>query len=234
MEQLQSLYRGDNSDSLSNIMGMNYQPQMATSQMAQAAMSSGMAAGAQIKATAMNNASAESRNWASINSQQMMERNRLRQAGQQFNLTHQLGVDRLDMDRQGQLFGQQKDVATFFQNKANQDGMLGVAQKNADTNRITATDPAAVRANNDFKDQQGASAEWDVYDTELDSIVKGLDPTKDAGKIAAMADWRKKIAGWRAGPNSVGYLKAFRQSRMSNPIFGMVNSQPAGPVKTGM
>jgi hypothetical protein len=223
------MYRGDQSDSLSNIMGMGYQPQAATSQMANTAVSSGMSAGAQIKATAMNNASAEARNWSSINSQQTMERNRLRQAGQQFSLTHQLGMDRLDMDRQGQLFGQQKDVATFFQNKANQDGMLGVAQKNADTSRITATDPASVRANNDFKEQQGASAEWDIYDTELDSIVKGLDPTKDAGKISAMADWRQKIAGWRAGPNSVGYLKAFRQSRMSNPLFGMVRGQNAAP-----
>lgn len=56
MQQLQSLYRGDSSPSLSQIFGMQYQPQQAISQAANTAVSSGMAAGAQVKTTAMNNA----------------------------------------------------------------------------------------------------------------------------------------------------------------------------------
>ena len=56
MQQLQSLYRGDSSPSLAQIFGMQYQPQAATSQMANTALASGMSAGAQVKTTAMNNA----------------------------------------------------------------------------------------------------------------------------------------------------------------------------------
>ena len=55
MQQLQSLYRGDSSPSLAQVFGIQYQPQAATSQMANTALASGMSAGAQIKATAMNN-----------------------------------------------------------------------------------------------------------------------------------------------------------------------------------
>lgn len=56
MQQLQSSYRGDGSSSLAQIFGMQYQPQLATSQMANTALASGMSAGAQVKTTAMNNA----------------------------------------------------------------------------------------------------------------------------------------------------------------------------------
>lgn len=56
MQQLQSLYRGDSSPSLAQIFGMQYQPQQAISQAANTAVGSGMSAGAQVKTTAMNNA----------------------------------------------------------------------------------------------------------------------------------------------------------------------------------
>jgi hypothetical protein len=208
-------------------MGMNYQPQMATSQMSNTALSSGMAAGAQIKATAMNNASAENRNFAVINSQQMMERNRLRQAGQQFNLTHQLGMDRLDMERGGQLFGQQKDVATFNENKR-------AADFREEMELMKFAKPDVDKTAADEKERLGADAEWDVIDTELDSVMKGLDPVKDAGRIASMTSWRSKLAGWRKAPNSLSYLRAFQKSRTSNPMFGTINTQTTETPSTGM
>lgn len=56
MQQLQSSYRGDSSPSLAQIFGIQYQPQQAIAQAANTAVSSGMSAGAQVKTTAMNNA----------------------------------------------------------------------------------------------------------------------------------------------------------------------------------
>lgn len=79
MQQLQSNYRGDSSPSLAQIFGMQYQPQGATSQMANTALASGMSAGAQIKATAMNNDTQ-----MAISNAARMENRR------QFNLTHAL------------------------------------------------------------------------------------------------------------------------------------------------
>lgn len=79
MQQLQSNYRGDSSPSLAQIFGMQYQPQGATSQMANTALSSGMSAGAQIKATSMNNDTQ-----MAISNAARMENRR------QFNLTNAL------------------------------------------------------------------------------------------------------------------------------------------------
>lgn len=79
MQQLQSLYRGDSSPSLAQIFGMQYQPQQATSQMANTALASGMSAGAQVKTTAMNNATQ-----IGIADANRFENRR------QFNLTNQL------------------------------------------------------------------------------------------------------------------------------------------------
>lgn len=222
MEQLQSLYRGDNSDSLSNIMGMNYQPQMATSQMANTALSSGMSAGAQIKATAMNNDAAAARNWSTIQSQQMMERNRLAQANRQFSLDYALRSD-------AQLFGQQKDVATFNENKR----ATGFREE---MDLLRYNQPILDKKEADDKEKLGVDAEWDVIGTELDSIEAGLDPIKDAGKIASLKAWRSKLQGWRAAPNSLSYLRAFQKSRTSNPMFGLISTPeaPAPKVKTGM
>lgn len=81
MQQLQSLYRGDSSSSLAQIFGMQYQPQQATSQTANTAISSGMSAGAQVKTTAMNNATQIG----------IADANRFQQ-GKQFMLSHALAT----------------------------------------------------------------------------------------------------------------------------------------------
>ena len=79
MQQLQSLYRGDSSPSLSQIFGMQYQPQQAISQAANTAVGSGMSAGAQVKTTAMNNATQMA----------IADANRFENS-RQFNLTNKL------------------------------------------------------------------------------------------------------------------------------------------------
>ena len=183
MEQLQSLYRADSSDSLSNIMGMNYQPQLATSQMANTAVSSGMAAGAQIKATAMNN----STQMAIAGMNNNLAQQRLRMEQKQNTISNALNDDRFGLEVQkfgaseaGRIFGQQKDVATFNQNKAFQDGSLKLqgrnadtADKNAETARITANEPAAARAAKQKELDDAADADWTMWGQEAD-LVGGL------------------------------------------------------------
>lgn len=177
--------------------------------------------------TGMSLANARDRTAMQLSSQEGIERNRLREGARVSNLNYLLSEGRLGMEMQGQQFGQQKDVATFNENKR-------AAGFREEMELMKFAKPDVDQKAADDKERLGTDAEWDIIDTELDSIVKGLDPIKDAGKIASMDSWRTKLSGWRKAPNSLAYLRAFQKSRTSNPMFGMINAQPAAKPSTGM
>jgi hypothetical protein len=216
------MYRGDQSDSLSNIMGMGYQPQAATSQMANTAVSSGMSAGAQIKATAMNN----STQMAIAGMNNNIAQQRLRMDQKQNTITNALNEDKfgLEMQRFGasesdRVFGQQEKVARY----------------NLDVKRDNRVDAGTAKTDADAR--LAADADWDMRGLEIDEMLTQIDPNDitpaAAAKKAALMGYKQKIAQWRKDPNSVNYLKSFNASRMSNPLFGLIKAQgaatPAAP-----
>lgn len=192
MEQLQSLYRGDSSDSLSNIMGMTYQPQQATSQMANTALSSGMAAGAQIKATAMNN----STQMAIANMNNNMAQQRLRMEQKQNTISNRLNddkfgleVDKFGASEAGRIFGQQRDVAIYNQNVKRDDDAATVAAKNAETQRILAMRPDKDRVRKEIADDKEGLASWTIWDAESKVVSDEIENNLKAAEAAVIPEF---------------------------------------------
>ena len=73
-QQLQSSYRGDSSDSLTQIMGSDYNPQNYLAQLAQAMLQTGMGSSTQLKTAAMQANAQANRDFV----QQQMEMNKAR------------------------------------------------------------------------------------------------------------------------------------------------------------
>jgi hypothetical protein len=174
MQQLQSLYRGDSSPSLAQIFGMQYQPQNATSQMAQAALTSGMSAGAQVKTTAMNNATQ-----VGIADANRFENRR------QFGLTNQLA------NRQ-----QSEIERNNLASNAYNDGMLANTTRTTDFNTGGNVDIA----DNDAA-QQGQTM-LTMIDTQIQALDKS-DPNYNA-QVAALQQRRQSIANQLAAGKKAG------------------------------
>ena len=192
MEQLQSLYRGDSSDSLSNIMGMQYQPQMATSQMSNTALSSGMAAGAQIKATAMNN----STQMAIANMNNNMAQQRLRMEQRQNTISNRLNddkfgleVDKFGASEAGRIFGQQRDVAIYNQGVKKDGDAASVAAKNAETQRILAMRPEKDKIRTEIADEKAGVAGWTVWDAESKVVSDEIENNLKRAEAAVIPEF---------------------------------------------
>lgn len=226
MQQINSLYRGDQSDSLSNIMGMQYAPQAQLSKFSGDMMSTGMQLANATNRTAMQ-----------LASQEALERNRLREQARATNLTYllndraaNLADQRFGFEVDKDIFGRQKDVATFNQTNANNAASQEVMAKNAETQRILALQPNKNRIRTEQDEDADALAEWDIYMTQLRRMVDQIpeneqNPQKMADR-KAMGDWIKTIEGWKSQPNHRRYLKAFKSSPMFNPLFGIVGAKP--------
>lgn len=174
MQQLQSLYRGDSSPSLAQIFGMTYQPQQATSQMANTALASGMSAGAQVKTTAMNNATQIG----------IADANRFQQ-DRHFKLTNAL------QNRQ-QSEVERNNLATNAYNQ----GMLANTTRTTDFNTGGNVDIA----DNDAA-QQGQTM-LTMIDTQIQALDKS-DPNYNA-QVAALQQRRQAIANQLAAGKKAG------------------------------
>jgi hypothetical protein len=226
MQQLNSLYRGDSSDSLSNIMGMQYAPQNAINQFT-----------SQMGITGLNNMAASNRLSMELASREGMERNRLKEQMRATNLNYllndraaNLADQRFGFDVDKDVFGRWKDVATFNQTNANNEANQGVLAKNAETQRIMALQPNKNRIRTEQDEDADALAEWDIYTTQLQRMMDRIpeneqDPQKAADR-KAMGDWIKVIGGWKGKADHRRYLKAFKSSPMFNPLFGIVGAKP--------
>jgi hypothetical protein len=226
MQQLNSLYRGDQSDSLSNIMGMQYAPHAQLSKFSGDMMSTGMQ---------LSNAT--NRTIMSLSSQEAIERNRLKEQARATNLNYllndraaNLADQRFGFDVDKDIFGRQKDVATFNQTNANNKANQDVLAKNAETQRILALQPNKNRVRTEQEEDADALAEWDIYTTQLQRMMDRIpeneqDPQKAADR-KAMGDWIKVIGGWRGKADHRRYLKAFKNSPMFNPLFGIIGAKP--------
>jgi hypothetical protein len=227
MQNINPTYRGDTSDNLSSIMGMQYSPQAQLSKFTN-----------DLAMTGMSLANATNRTAMQLYSQEGIERNRLKEQMRTANLNYlindrnaSVSEGRLGMEMGGQLFGQQKDVANFNQTNANNRANQEVLAKNAETQRILALQPNKNRIRSDQDLDADALAEWDIYTTQLqrmvDQIPEGeMDPQK-ASERKSMGDWLKVIGGWKSKPDQRRYLKAFKASPMFNPLFGIVGAKPA-------
>lgn len=163
MQQLQSLYRGDSSPSLAQIFGMQYQPQGATSQMANTALASGMSAGAQVKTTAMNNSTQMA----------IADANRFEQR-RQFGLTNQLA------NRQ-QSEVERNNLATNAYNQ----GMLANSTRTTDFNTGGNTD---IADNEAYQQVEAMVAQIDSHIASLSTS----DPNY-AAKVAALKARQRQI-----------------------------------------
>jgi len=232
MQQLNSLYRGDQSDSLSNIMGMQYAPQAHLNKFT-----------GDMAMTGMSLANATNRTAMQLASQEGIERNRLKEQMRTTNLNYLINdrnaatsEGRLGMEMGGQLFGQQKDVATFNQTNANNKANQDILAKNAETQRILALQPNKNRIRTEQDLDADALAEWDIYTTQLqrmlDQIPEGETNPQKAADRKAMQDWIKVIGGWKGKADHRRYLKAFKASPMFNPLFGITGAKPAASGNT--
>jgi hypothetical protein len=227
MQQLNSLYRGDSSDNLSSIMGMQYAPQAQLSKFSGDMMNTGMQLANATNRTAMQ-----------LASQEGIERNRLREQVRMNNLNYLLGDraanladQRFGFDVDKDVFGRQKDIATFNQtntnNKANQD----ILAKNAETQRIMALQPNKDKIRKDQELDAESLAEWDMYTTNLQRMMDQIpEDEKDPQKVAdrkAMSEWIQKIGVWRGMANHRSYLKAFKGSPLSNPLYALMGVKPS-------
>ena len=167
MQQLQSLYRGDSSPSLAQIFGIQYQPQQAISQAANTAVGSGMSAGAQVKTTAMNNATQMA----------IADANR-QQTNRHFTLSHAL------QNRQ-QSEVERNNMATNEYNA----GML--ANNTATTKWNAGGQMAAVTA----QDDNAAAGELASLNTQIDTMIGQLSPNDPnyQGKKEALLRRKKAI-----------------------------------------
>ena len=165
MQQLQSLYRGDSSPSLAQIFSMQYQPQQATSQVANTALSSGMSAGAQVKTTAMNNATQIG----------IADANR-QQANRHFTLSHAL------QNRQ-QSEVERNNMATNEYNSGMLANNTTTTKWNAGGMQDAATDQA----------DQAAQGELNALVTQIDTMISTINPNDpDAAAKRAQLEARKK------------------------------------------
>lgn len=190
MQQLNSLYRGDQSDSLSNIMGMQYAPQAQLNKFT-----------GDMAMTGMSLANATNRTAMQLASQEGIERNRLREQIRSTNLSNMLGMRnsdlaeaRLGMDMNNQQFNQQKDVATFNQTKENNAATQAYNSAMLALNTVKANEPNIARDILANKEKEAAGANWSVWEKNA-GFVRGLlqkqfddiDPTKvKIGDIKAM------------------------------------------------
>jgi hypothetical protein len=161
-------------------MGMQYAPQNTINQFS-----------AQMGITGLNNMAASNRLSMELASREGMERSRLKEQMRATNLNYSI-QDRnattaegtLGMQLEGQRFGQMKDVATFNQTERRDQAattynnrMAGVSEKDAETKRIVANEPSAVRAYNEKESDLTADADWTMWGQEAD-LVTGLFDSK--------------------------------------------------------
>lgn len=218
MQQLNSLYRGDQSESLGQIMGGQYAPQTQLNSFTGNWAISGMQGAGATQRTAMQ-----------LASQEGMQKRQLGQQADQFSLTHALNLGNQDLAAQAQQFGQQRDVATFGQTGARdaaaakyQQSMSGAANITADATRnnsntsayATMVAPGEARKQKLADEVADAAAGWDMHNQEIDALLASPDNAKYSASLNA---WKEKINSWKTGTNSAGYLRAFRASRLSNP-----------------
>jgi hypothetical protein len=195
MQQLQSLYRGDSSPSLAQIFGMQYQPQNATSQMANTAVSSGMSAGAQVKTTAMNNATQVG----------IADANR-QQANRHFTLTNALANR------------QQSEVER--NNMATNEYNSGMLANNTTTTKWNTGGSAAAGV---VQDDVAAGGEIAALTSQIDAMIGMLNPN-DPNFEARKAQLTKRKQGIVDGFNNAkpGQKSAYIKSVMGmlNPAAG--------------
>lgn len=225
MQQLNSLYRGDQTESLGQIMGGQYAPQAQLNNFTSNWAIAGMQGAGATQRTAMQ-----------IASQEGMAKRQLGQQSDQFSLTHALNLSNQEMAAQAQKFGQQKDVAVFGQTATRdanaaeyQKGMAGAAgitanaaRANANTSAYaTMVAPGVARKEKIDDENLSSEARWDMYMQELTGIRGTLDPKKEAGRITGIDSWLSKLSGWKTHANSRHYLNAYKESRLSDPVIGI-------------
>jgi hypothetical protein len=217
MQQLNSPYQGDRSDSLSNIMGMQYQPQNQLNQFT-----------SQLGITGINNASATNRaamqNWSS----EKIAANNLRETTRFNTLNYMLGAGRLGMDMDKSEFDMQKDIATFRENRANK----VIDQQNESDKirneklRVTAGERLKTLADADA--DKAASAAWGVWERQADDVLEQLKesvrtaktPEEKARYEYQLNSFARKYS-WAAGEwNKRGrhFMTAFSTSPLGNPM----------------
>lgn len=222
MQLINTQYRGDTSDSLSNIMNVQYGPQAQLGKFTGDMAIAGIQGMGATQRTAMQ-----------IASQEGMAQRALKQRDMEFSLTHALNVGNQELARDQQGFNQLKDIETFKQtglrdkNNASYQNALGdAAVTNANANKNNSNTTAysvfsAPQAEADRKAKEralAAGAGWETLLTEHDAHVKTLDPNEVGyeNKINQLAEWRKKMLGWSTHTNSANLLDAWQKSRLSN------------------
>lgn len=137
MQQLQGTYRGDQSDTLAQILGLDYDPQNYLAQMAQQMLSTGMSSSTQLKTAAMQQEGQNNREFLARQYEMnklRKEQSELRNAataglrGRQSGIISSLGayMDMLDPDdpyAKEEAAAMQKQIAGL-QNAFNQGGSL--------------------------------------------------------------------------------------------------------------
>lgn len=204
MQLINSGYRGDGSDNLSNIMGMRYGQQDQLNKFT-----------GEMGITGINNMAARDRAVMDINSRERMARDTLRETQRSNTLQYMLGearlgmdMDRLGMEMDNSLFNKQRDVATFNQTQANNDRTQAYNSANLALNTVRANEPNLARAAADAREAAAAGSSFEVWSKNADFVRNLFNSKIESMNTASIADEKER--------NAMLERKAAMRARLAN------------------